>query len=340
MIRIKRKNLLFSLIYLAVIFIFQHTTVANPLPSSNRVTQSYEINIEQWFDNKAFGDNANFDDTGTFFSGNMDTSHLSVNYNTNRAQKYDNVKANGQIISLNNTQLGALYMLVSASHGPSTVGVNIVYKDGTKDTTTLSLPDWQDKFIDQMDRYQAIQYPISIDGRQGALFSVPIFINPTKIPDHLMLPLHADGYETMHIFSVTAYESSNTIIISVQSTDEWINHTDQIILVKIHNISPFWIKNASVQVNHVNIKTVKQGFVEAVAPGHVQMVQVTVQKFRQQKDVNVTVLTIYNENGMTMTKETIEFLTLESSPNQYEATTTYVTKNIIFISHVLSEFYF
>lgn len=321
MISNKGTKLLYLLSCLSIV-ISQNTDV-NSLPSFNDATQQYhEINIEKMFDNKAFGNLANFDGGGAFFSGKIDTSQLLINYNTRRDQLYDNIRANRQEIPLNFTQLGAIYMLVSASHGPLTNDVSIVYKDGTKDTTTLSLPDWQDKFVNHMDRYQAIQYPTSIVGQQGALFSVPVYVNPAKIPNHLLLPAHADGYKTMHLFSVTAYKSANIIITGVQSTNEWINHKDQIILVTVQNTGSLWIKDASVQINHVDVKTVKKGTVKAVAPGHIQTVQVIVQKFKQQKDVNMTVTVIYDENRTSMTSTKVVTLILDSYPNQYKAATT------------------
>ncbi|KAG2210920.1 hypothetical protein INT47_000077, partial [Mucor saturninus] len=310
----------------------QPVVTATPLPSSDEAVKqllSYEVNIAEYFDNKAFGDNANFDDGGAFFPGAIDTkARFLINYNTRQTQNYDNIKADGQKISLNFTELGALYMLVSASHGPYTDEVSVVYKDGTKTTTALSLPDWQDIFVNQMDRYQAIQFPTSIDGQQGALFSVPVFIDPTKVPDHLLLPTaHAGSYETMHVFSVTAYQTSTTMITSVQTTNEWVSQTDQILLVKIQNTSPIWIKDVKIQLDHPHVKTIKNGLIEAVAPGHIQTAQIIVQNMEQKNDVNVTMTIIHVENGVPMTNNRIVPLILDASPGQYQAATTSVQKH-------------
>lgn len=331
----KGTNILIFLVSCLVITTFQPIVTANPLPSSDATIKqllSYEVNIEKWFDNKAFGDNANFDDGGAFFLGTIDTTnHFLVNYNTRQTQKYDNIKANGQAIPLNFTNLGAFYMLVSANNGPFTDDVSIVYKDGSKTTTTLSLPDWQDTFVNQMERYQSIQFPTSINEQKGALFSVPIFVDPTKVPDHLLLPdAHVGRYETMHVFSATAYQSSITMITSVQATNEWVSQTDQIILVKIQNTSPFWIKDANIQIDHSHVKTIKKGLIEAVAPGHIQTTQVFVQNLEQEKDVNVTVTVTYIENGTSMTNSKIVPLILDASPEQYQAATTYERNQISF----------
>jgi hypothetical protein len=332
----KATKFVFFLVYISTALLYQKAVTASPLSLSNtnNDAQSYSVDIDQWCNNKAFGDGSDFDGFGTFYSGSMkdNKNYLLLNYNTNlQTQRYDNMIANGQVIPFSgNKSVVALYMLVSASHGPLTTAVKVTYSDGSQDTTTLSLPDWQDAFANQMERYQVFQYPISIKNRKGALLSVPIFVNPTKSPVHLNLPQHdADAYETMHIFSMTAYSSSsndNVIIASAQSTNEWINSNQQIVQVKVHNASPYWIRNASVKANNKDVITIKEGFVEAIAPGHIQIVQVILQKNAGQDTTsagNVTITLVYKKNGSskTITKETNAFLTLQSTPDQYVSTT-------------------
>lgn len=341
-----RKIIPITLVYITAILLCTNTVIATPLAFSNRNNQTaqlayHNINIDQWLNNKAFGDNADFDGSGTSFTGTTNDyrNHLAINYNTHfqaPQQNSDNIKSNGQVIPLyKNMSLGALYMLVSASHGPLTVAVNVSYEDGTQDTTTLSLPDWQDAFVDQMDRYEVIQYPLNIKGRQGALYSVPIFVNPEKTPVQLHLPQHdKNTYEAMHVFSITAYtsssSSSNVIMASIKATNEWIDTRQQVIQVKIHNTSPYWIRDISVSVaNQIGLKTVKEGFVESIAPGHIQSVQVSVQKSAsagQQYSAaaeNVTITIMYKKNtSALMTREkTHAILTLRSAPDQYVPTT-------------------
>ncbi|KAG2237616.1 hypothetical protein INT48_004519 [Thamnidium elegans] len=325
---IGNKRVLLFILYLATAFISHHTIYAKSVPSSVLDTLYHTIDIDPWINNKGFGSTANFDDSGTYFDGNLDTSGLLIKYNTNHGtQKYDNIKSNGQMVPLKNSPLGAIYMLVSASHGPMTTSVNITYTDGSQDATVLSIPDWQDKFVNQMDRYQVLTYPTNIEGRQASIFSAPIFVNPFKIPAYLILPLASKEYKTMHVFAVTAYDSSNAITASVESTDEWINETDQVILIKIHNTSPFWIKDVTVKISSPdNVKTVKEGSLEAIAPGHVQMAQVIVRK-TQRTQANVTVTLMYIEGGITTTKKTVALLALESTSGAYTPTTRSVQKH-------------
>lgn len=317
-----KRELLFIL-YLVTVFISHHTIYAKAVPSSVLDTLHHTIDINPWLDNKGFGSTANFDDSGTYFDGSLDTSDLLIKYNTNHdTQIYDNIKSNGQMIALKYSPLGAIYMLVSTSHGPMTASVNITYTDGSQDSTVLSLPDWQDEFVNQMDRYQVLTYATNIKGRQASVFSAPIFVNPSKIPAYLILPLASNGYETMHVFAVTAYDSSNAITASVESTDEWINETDQVILVKIHNTSPFWIKDVTVNISSSNnVKTVKKGVLEAIAPGHAQMVQVIVRKTQQQTQASVTVTLMYIEGGITTTKKSVALLALETTSDAFTPTT-------------------
>lgn len=308
--------------FVVCIFTLSQVILATPIAGDSSVTQLHTVDIQSWFNSKAFGEAADFDDFGNSFAGQLqlDSNHF-IQYNTNNKINNDNIKADGQKIPLPKKPLGALYMLVSASHGPMTVPVNIVYKDGTQDTTMLSLPDWQDEQVNQMERFQVIQYSTSIEQRKGALFSVPIYINPSKVPNYIILPNRGNNYETMHIFSITAYYDG-VIITSAQPTNEWLNTNEQVVSVKVHNTGSAWIQNLGVQLESQNIKTVKQGTLEALAPGHVQMVQVTVQYAgKQQTSENVTISLLYTESGITSSKQTHTLLTLQAAPDQYQATT-------------------
>jgi hypothetical protein len=315
-------NICLFLVCFYTLFQLVSTTPLSTIDSDN-IPQFYSIDIAQWLNNKAFGEAANFDDFDNSFLGQLNLNldkNMLIQHNT-IYKNNDNIKADGQKISLPKEPLGALYMLVSATHGPMTVPVDIVYTDGTRDTTTVSLPDWEDDQVHQMERYQVIQYLTNVEQRKGALFNVPIFINPSKIPTFIILPNRGkNSYETMHVFSITAYRGG-VIVSSVQSTNEWLNTNEQVVSVKIHNTQPVWIQNIGIQLESENIKTVKEGTLETLAPGHVHMVQVIVQHVGQQMLENVTVSLVYTEKEIINTKQTVVSLTLQTSPDQFQATT-------------------
>ncbi|KAL9547918.1 hypothetical protein MBANPS3_005937 [Mucor bainieri] len=260
------------------------------------------INIDKWLNNKAFGANADFDGLGTFFKlDSFQHPDLLVPYyksSTSTSDIHDSIQqsstADDLVIPLpqqqqqtakRNVTLGALYMLVSSSHGPCTLDITITYHDGTHDKTTLSLPDWQDPHTSQMERYQAIQYPLS-NGNQGALFSVPIFVNPSKRPISLTVPpppppppSTSNTEAAIHIFAITAYTSTTAalLVTSIRPTHEWINDQHQVVQVNLHNLHSKWVQNAYVHVRGSQVSTVEAGQIKAIAPGHTHSVRVVVQ---------------------------------------------------------------
>ncbi|CEP08256.1 hypothetical protein [Parasitella parasitica] len=247
-----------------------------------------QINIGHWFNNRAFGANGDFDGVGTYFQqDSLHKSELLINYrdislhNTTFNDNIQQLNTNDMVIPLQktaakNVTLGAIYMLVSSSHGPCTVDIAVTYSDATIDETTLSLPDWQDQHTHHMERYQAVQYRLSNRG-QGALFNVPIYVNPTKVPVSLTLPA-TDSEAAMHVFAITGYHRSSLLLVSsIRPTNEWINDQHQVIQVNLHNLDSKWVQDTQVHVSSDQVRTVEPGLVRAIAPGHTQTVRVIVQ---------------------------------------------------------------
>lgn len=247
---------------------------------------SIHVAIDPWLNSKAFGSNTDFDGVGTYFEpDSFQHPELLVQYNSPTSGIHDNIQqstADDVVIPLQqpaatrNVTLGALYMLVSCSHGPCTLDIAIIYHDNTIDKTTLSLPDWQDQYTDQMERYQAIQYSLS-NSNQGALFSVPVFVNPNKIPVSITIPPTAKE-AAIHVFAITAYKAQPSLLVaSIRPTHEWINDQHQVVQVNLHNLNSKWVQDARVHVSSSQVSTIEQGHIKAIAPGHTRSVRVIVQ---------------------------------------------------------------
>lgn len=303
---------------------------ASPLNKKNDIIH---VNIDRWLNNKAFGTNGDFDGVGTFFQQDslLQNSDLLVDYKNTRQKETmnDNIQqstANDVVIplqdaALENVTLGALYLLVSSSHGSCTIDIAVTYNDATLDETTLSLPDWQDQYTNQMERYQAIQYPLS-SGNQGALFSVPIYVNPAKVPVSITIPSTNDE-AAMHIFAITAYTSQSSLLVSsIRATNEWVNDQHQVIQVKLHNLNTKWVQDARVHVSNSQVSTVEPGYIKAVAPGHIHSIRVTVQAHSTISNGIVSVA--YSSESKTTAINTL--LSLQKT-NQFEATSTSVQQH-------------
>lgn len=279
----------------------------------------FSIPLKQYLNNKAFGAGGDVDHIGTAFTTKK-TTELPGNYTYS---EFDNVEISntGKVISLGKVaSLGALYVLASVSHGPLTIDASVIYDDNTQDTTTLSIPDWQDEHVNEMQRYKVIQYPLS-NGRQGALFQIPIYTNPLKTPTELQFSSPNNSKASLHLFTVTAYPVKGVIVSDVKVTNEWRNKKDQVLLVELHNTGTSWVRNATIHVTSDFVKTVKHGLAELIAPGHVHCVQVVIQSsgHKQQKEEYVTI----SVSGVKLQYQ----IKLDSELSVYEATSKSVQRH-------------
>ena len=292
-------------------------------------TQPVSVDIQSLLDHQAFGENANFDGFGGAFEGSLDLTNkqLLVQYTT-YGMRQDNIVVDGQSIPLAKDLLGAIYMLVSATNGPLTVPVKVTYQDGSQDTSMLSLPDWKDDHVDHMDRFKVVSFPSNVENVSGALFSVPVYINSSKIPTSIKLPtLRRERNKQVHIFSVTAYRTGKALVSSVETTGEWIDTDTQIIAVRVHNTSPHWIENVNVELTGENTKTTEKGSLEALAPGHHHTVQVIVQHTGEQLETTDVTVIYDAENGHQVTISTPVQLEMQATQDTYEATTASVQRH-------------
>jgi hypothetical protein len=270
---LRTESLLGNLLLLSILIsnvslshIYVNATSPSIPQQSNNLVDSLSFDLGPYVNNKAFGEGADLDGMGTFFSGHsFQRSSLLINNSTcNSAEKgFDNIKVNDQMAiplqigSL--TSLGALYTLVSATHGPLTAKITVSYTDKTQDSTILSLPDWQDALANQIERNQAAHQPLS-NGNKSAMFSVPIYVNPVKklAQLHLLQDQKKEPSDaTLRVFSLVGYSTQSKLVItSVQATHEWINTSEQVIIVRVHNIGAEFIRNASIHVSG-QVNTVK-----------------------------------------------------------------------------------
>jgi hypothetical protein len=334
----------------------------------------HSLDISHLFNSKAFGKDGNIDGLGghfaveTPFSKKDMITHSLVPFSkvqTTTNEGYDNVQlANSQTIQLSGKDpLGALYLLISSTHGPVTVNAMVQYADQTKDNSVINLPDWQDPFLNEIDRFEVLQFPLGdhLD-RSGGLFSVPIFVNPSKIPVSLTIS-KKDGDQQVHLFGVTEYvvrESNSLIIVGVQPTHEWISRSEQIMAVKIHNTGTKWITHSSVHImghGKGSIQTITRGYVARIAPGHIQTTQVTVQYNsnhlqKQQKknpgennndihSVDMTITLLYQQEGnkdeLFAARILDTSLNLRNSVGDFSQTTEYV---FIMVLVIIVRFFF
>lgn len=292
------------------------------------------INLDPWLNNKAFGAmNADFDGVGTHFKADsFQHPELLIHYKrpttTSTSDNIQQSTANDVVIPLQqqqraatrNVTLGALYMLVSCSHGPCTLDITITYSDATRDRSTLSLPDWQDQYTSQMERYQAIQYTLS-NSNQGALFSVPIFVHPSKIPVSMTIPSTATKEAALHVFAITAYTTQPSLLVaSIRPTHEWIHDQHQVVQVNLHNFHSKWVQHARVHVSSSQVSTIEAGHIKAIAPGHTRSVRVIVQANSTSSNTLVSVQ--WTLAGTSNSMRTIEapLVLLQTSTTQFTST--------------------
>ncbi|KAI9310463.1 glycoside hydrolase superfamily [Dichotomocladium elegans] len=164
------------------------------------------------------GDLADFDGLGHYFAYTYPKTLLQVGalqFRTQMGAPCDNVVAQNQTIALTadndddkqqeeGTLLGALYLLVAVHHGTLlSAPVTVHYVDGTHGNTVLSVPDWQVGHLHQV-RQLSLPWPVST-GAGGALFALPVHVDPRKAVRHVTLP----SDPRLHVFGMTGYPASS-----------------------------------------------------------------------------------------------------------------------------------
>ncbi|KAF7724200.1 hypothetical protein EC973_001219 [Apophysomyces ossiformis] len=269
-----------------------------------------QLDLSKFVNNRGFGQGGDFDGLGNYFKCKQLLSSSSLNVGTipfktriaieGEVQQQDNAMARGQVITLPNDYFGALYMLVSANHGPVMTKMVVTYQDGSQSTTTLTIPDWQ---VQRMDRYNSIPCQVNT-GATGALFSVPVFVDPSKALSHLTFP-YTDtlgGFRpALHVFAITLVRESDIRIIQARSTTRWTGKQEnQVIEVQLHNSASVWGKDIQVEIDGPLVKTAEPGRIVTIAPGHLQKVDVAVHTVRKEPALTTVNVRAYSKGSEQM----------------------------------------
>lgn len=284
----KSKTTGISLVF-AILFVTTTTTSAITTSNDNDTIITYSI--QDQLNHRAFGikdeDGADFDGQGHYFLQKNTSSIVSIDaipFKTSIGDSKDNMVAKGQTIALDtidNTALGALYLLTSASFGPTAPSkVRVLYKDNTHSDVRISVPDWQAQHLHQL-RYLNKRFPISAsDTRDGALYALPVFVDPSKSVRSITLP--SDDH--LHVFAMTGYRSSssNLKVLGARSAG-WASNNEAIVEMLVHNISPKYQGPVDISINdHEKGATLKQ-----LAPGHMTTVRGIITTSSSKMDVTI-----------------------------------------------------
>lgn len=276
--------------------------------------------LSQWMNNRGFGNSnspGNFDGANNYFAqGDSATIYVgAVPYLTRMGERYDNIEAGNQTLSFNKSQtLGALHLLVSSSYGPVRSNVKVNYEDGTYSNTQLTVPDWQVQFHNQIDRIDLLDWKLEGNPAtiQGALFSVPVYTDPTKAASSITI----ETLKGLHIFAATAYPSKGLRIVSARPTTQWQdNPRNKIVRVRIQNTAPSWAKSIRVEISGSGINTMQEGLLRSLAPGHIRSINVVIST--EQGSIHATV-TANSETLDEIAKQ--DFDLFISHPEPYQPT--------------------
>lgn len=262
------------------------------IPKDNDTNNIITYNIQDQLNHRAFGTKddvgADFDGQGHYFVQNDTSSSIvsidAISFKTNIGDSKDNLIAKGQTLALDddNTTLGALYLLTSASYGPTTPSkVRVMYKDNTHSDIRISVPDWQAQHLHQL-RYLKKRFPISAsETRVGALYALPVFVDPRKSVRSITLP--SDDH--LHVFAMTGFKSSSNLKILGARSGGWISDNQVSVEILVHNTSPKYQGPVDIGINdHENGATLKQ-----LAPGHMTTVRGVITTSSSNNPVNVTI---------------------------------------------------
>lgn len=220
----------------------------------------------------------------------------------------DNIAAFGQDIPMTPQRYGALYLLVTASHGPSVGNLTAVYSDGTSDTTKFVVSDWQTGGA-----YSAFSSSTIVQGTetvqsQGHMYSLPVYVNPAKTLVKLTLPSGgplSSFRPLLHIFaavSKTASSASDLVVTHAVATANKIPDVSgrlwQMVEVDIHNSGTKRVYGSNVKVSILGhgVVTTVPGVLDVLNGGEKRTLYIGVQtSFTGQKKVT-TALSIKGSN--------------------------------------------
>ncbi|KAI9280340.1 glycoside hydrolase superfamily [Umbelopsis sp. AD052] len=239
---------------------------ASPLVISSDVSIFSPISLVDSFNNRGIGSpgsTANLDGLGSAFPEQDVRNAGLVRVGTLAYQLItsgnDNVAAFGQDIPMTPRRYGALYLLVTATHGPSVGNLTAVYSDGTSDTTKFVVSDWQTGGA-----YSAFSTATIVQGRSivqshGHMYSLPVYVNPAKTLVNLSLPAGgpvASFRPLLHIFAAAGKTASSATDLAVTHAVATANKIPdksgrlwQMVEVDVHNSGSKRLYGSNVKVS-------------------------------------------------------------------------------------------
>ncbi|ORX59039.1 glycoside hydrolase [Hesseltinella vesiculosa] len=216
--------------------------------------------------NRGFGLNSDFDGMQHYFScpelSDKNQLHVgSVPFRLGmNAHQQNEVTARGQVITLATQEsasaIGAVYLLVSVSHGPVAVPLTLTYQDGSSSTTLLDIPDWKlTTPKHHITRLDPLICQTNGQPEHGFLFLAPLAAEPSKRLSYLTMPAtYPIGWmaPALHMLAITTFPAtSKTIrIVSVQPSSELHHEPHQsyrLLRIRLHNIGPEWLHRIRIE---------------------------------------------------------------------------------------------
>ncbi|KAI8093869.1 glycoside hydrolase superfamily [Halteromyces radiatus] len=275
------------------------------------------LDLESHFNHRAFGQDANVDGLGQHYIPKQnEPKQLMVGVpfkNAIDGIQNDNICIQGtdqSWIQLSQQQsMGALYLLVSSSHGPVVTDIQVKYQDDSVSVSRLVIPDWQqEQDPHQVEKWEMITRPVSNSQQLGGLYSIPVYLDPAKTPISLMITipsvLSTSSFSrgnngniqketktttttglfapSIHVFAATVMTSTNALqMTAARATRRFWNQDAALIpvlLVRLHNIGPLAMMTPiSVTATSRSIRTIHPGSLDHLAPGHVASLDIGIE---------------------------------------------------------------
>lgn len=328
------------LLYLKCLLLF--TSPIHCLQSQNLFqakfpdTRFVQYDLEKFINNKGFGPDGNLDDLGNHFVCDLPAAGNSIQigtipYTITEKRQRDNVYAQGQVITIN-ASLGALYLLVTASHGPIRAQIVVTYQDGSTSSTLLQVPDW---VAPKITTYDVIPCKVNT-GATGYLLSMPVYIDPAKPVSHLTLP-YASGTlcPTLHIFGLTGVTSTVAHVVSAVATSDFEEEEEddddeqpggssssryQYINVRVHNTGTQWLADINVEISGPLLETKQPGKIVKLAPGSISRARVLIHTLHRKPTRTAIIVRLYKDENLLDE----QVVTVNVGLGEYNATREYV----------------
>lgn len=293
-----------------------HALIIPEYASSKSFTHSHftQLPLDKYFNNRGAGvpgSSASLDGLGGAFpeydlpiSGWVSVGSIMYRLSTGGN---DNIAAYGQVIDVAPHAYGALYLLVTASHGPAVGNITAVYSDGTSDRTQFVVSDWQTGGAYVAMRTSSIVSRSSVHHVPAYMYSLPVYVNPSKTLTKLSLP-HCGPLSqgpVLHIFAAAGRGASEGVDVSITNVAATANKIPdehgtlwQMIEVDVHNSGVKRLQGSSIKVAAYGpgIKSRITGDIEWLNPGEKRTTYIGIQTSFSGKQKVATTLAVKGGN--------------------------------------------